>query len=72
MSDLPSSETQSVINYESPWRVYSIDWCNYGKQNDCQRLLLSSYKEDYSNVVQVKYGFIFDCRYSISMNVMEL
>lgn len=71
MSDQQSSENQSVISYDSPWKVYSIDWCNYGKQNDCQRLLLSSYKEDYSNVIQVELWFHCDRRYSISMSEVE-
>ena len=71
MSDQQSSENQSVISYDSPWKVYSIDWCNYGKQNDCQLLLLSSYKEDYSNVIQVELWFHYDRRYSISMSEVE-
>ena len=49
-----SPDIQTVVSYDAPWNIYGIDWCNYGEQSDSQRLLLSSFREDYSNAIQVR------------------
>ncbi|KAM7453924.1 hypothetical protein BLSTO_05325 [Blastocystis sp. subtype 1] len=45
--------TKSVVNYTTPWDIYGIDWCEYDKEESIQRLLISSYKYDYCNKLQV-------------------
>ena len=49
-----SPDIQTVVSYDAPWNIYGIDWCNYGEQSYSQRLLLSSFREDYSNAIQVR------------------
>lgn len=48
--------TKSVVNYTTPWDIYGIDWCEYDKEENIQRLLISSYKYDYSNKLQVSFA----------------
>lgn len=47
------TSTTSVVNYTTSWDIYGIDWCEYDKEENIQRLLISSYKYDYSNKLQV-------------------
>lgn len=45
----------SIISYTAPWTIYGMDWCDYDVSFQRQRILLSSYKPDYSNGIQVYY-----------------
>lgn len=49
--------TKSIVNYTTSWNIYGIDWCDYDKEEDVQRLLISSYKYDYTNKIQVTVGW---------------
>ena len=48
-----SALSKSIVNYTTSWNIYGIDWCDYDKEEDIQRLLISSYKYDYTNKIQV-------------------
>lgn len=45
--------SKSIIQYKTPWTIYGIDWCSYDSSFNRQRVLLSSYKQSYSNSIQV-------------------
>ena len=44
---------KSIITYDTQWPVYGLSWCTYDNSDDCQRLLLSSFRPDYKNYIHV-------------------
>lgn len=53
MSNPSTDNATCTARYERPWEIYSVDWCNYGREQYSQRLLISSFKESYSNIIEV-------------------
>jgi hypothetical protein len=46
---------KEILTYHAPWTVYSMSWCR-GKEKYCAnrfRMAISSFKEEYSNQVQI-------------------
>ncbi|CBK20512.2 uncharacterized protein [Blastocystis hominis] len=44
---------KSIITYDTQWPVYGLSWCTYDNSDDCQRLLLSSFRPDYKNYIHI-------------------
>ena len=50
-----SRAKKEILTYRAPWPVYSMSWCR-GKEDYCSnyfRMAIGSFKEEYSNQVQV-------------------
>lgn len=50
-----SRAKKEILTYRAPWTVYSMSWCR-GKEDYCSnffRMAIGSFKEEYSNQVQV-------------------
>lgn len=50
-----SRSKKEILTYRAPWTVYSMSWCR-GKEDYCShffRMAIGSFKEEYSNQVQV-------------------
>ena len=44
---------KSILTYDTKWPVYGMSWCGYDNGADKQRILISSFREDYQNYIQV-------------------
>ena len=53
-----SSCEKSIITYDTQWPVYGLSWCTYDTSDNDQRLLLSSFRPDYKNYIQVELEFL--------------
>ena len=49
---------RSIITYDAQWPAYGLSWCSYDNSDDCQRLLLSSFRADYKNYIQVGLKYL--------------
>ena len=45
---------KSILTYDTEWPVYGMSWCGYDNAPDKQRILISSFREDYKNYIQVR------------------
>ena len=57
-TDENSIPSRSIVQYKAPWTIYGMDWCDYDDFFKRQRILISSYKQTFSNCIQVRFDYV--------------